>query len=74
MFRHGCCDKTILAKVGDVDIGPAIVVIIAHGNAEAPAVIRDPGLHAHIRERSVTVVVEESRVRRGPLSAQSIFR
>ena len=61
--------QAVFAEVRDVEIGPAIVIVIADGDAEAPAFVGDAGLFGHIGERAVVVVVEERGVRGGGFAA-----
>ena len=49
--------EAILAVVGDVQVFPSIIVIIADANALAPAGGSQPGLRSHIGESSVVIVV-----------------
>src|SRR5260370_28838044 len=51
--------EAILAGVGDVDIGPAVVVVVGHGYAESPALVGDAGLVGDVGEGAVVIVVEE---------------
>src|SRR5882762_6843736 len=49
--------QDISVQAGDVDIGPAVVVVVAYRAAHGKARSRDPRLVSHIRERSVMIVV-----------------
>ena len=53
--------EAVLAEVGDVDVGPAIVVVVGDGYAYAPAVVGDSGFIGDVGEGAVVIVVEESR-------------
>ena len=64
--------QAVLPQIGDVEIGPAIVVIVAHRAAKPPPVIRDSRFFRHLGKRSIAVVVEERRVRRNRLPAQCV--
>ena len=58
--------QAVLSVVADEDVGPAIVVVVANGHAESPAVVGDAGLFGNIGESAVVVVMEERCVgRRG---------
>ena len=47
--------------VGHEHIGPPVVVVVPHGNAETVAdVLRQPSRRAHIRERALAVVAIEN--------------
>ena len=63
--------EAVLAEVGDVDVGPAVVVVVADGYAEAPAVVGDAGLGRDVGEGAVVIVVEERGVRRGGLAGRA---
>ena len=56
--------EAIFAVVGNVDIGPAIVVVITYRDAESPALIRHSGFSSNIGESSVVIVVQEHGLRR----------
>ena len=49
--------QTILSVVGDVQIFPAIVVVVADAHALAPSGGGQPGFRGHIGERPVVIVV-----------------
>ena len=51
--------KTVLAKIGDVEIRPAIVVEVAHSNTESPPLIRDASVASDVGERSIVIVVKQ---------------
>ncbi len=44
------------AKVGNEQVGPAIIVVVAHGNPQAVAGVAHPGLLGHILEAEVAQV------------------
>ena len=46
-------------EISDVEVFPAVIVVIADGDAEAPAAMRDSGLRADVGESSVMIVVVE---------------
>jgi hypothetical protein len=48
-------------KAGDVDVFPAVIVVVADGHAVSPAAKIQPGLRRHIGERAVMIVVIEAR-------------
>src|SRR6266576_5250133 len=64
--------ETVLAKVGDIDIGPAVIVIIGDGNTNSPPVIGDACFWGSVGKRAVVIVVKERSFRRSRFSAQSI--
>ncbi len=64
--------EAVLSPVGDEDIGPAVVVIICDGYAEAPAIVGDAGLGRHVRKRSVMVVMKQRGMRRGLLAVERV--
>ena len=57
--------ETVLAVVGHVDVGPAIIVVIADSHTKAPSFIGHAGLCSYIRESTVVVVVEQHCARGG---------
>ena len=51
--------QNILAEVGDEQIVPSVVVVVADANALSPAGVRDAGLRGHVGEGAVAIVAEE---------------
>ncbi len=49
--------------IGHVQIGPAVVVVIADDATRSPAVVRHTSARGHVSERAVMIVMEESRMR-----------
>src|SRR5581483_2271431 len=47
-------DSTI--EIGDEEVLPPIIVVVAHGDAESPPAMRQPGLGGHVGESSIMVV------------------
>ena len=64
--------EPVVAEVGNKDVGPAVVVEIRDGHAEAPAVVGDAGLVGHVGKGSVVIVVKERGMGRGALAAERI--
>jgi hypothetical protein len=62
--------KAVLAEVGNVNVWPAIVVVVRNGNAEAPAFIGHAGLFCNIGKGSVVIIVQEHGVRRSFIALQ----
>src|ERR1017187_8188362 len=56
--------QPVFAIVRYEDIGPAVVVVVADCNAEAPAVIGHAGRRSNVGECAVVIVVEECGMRR----------
>ena len=52
--------ETVFAVVGDVDVRPAVVVVIGCGHTKSPALLVDAGPVGDIGERAVVIVVEEA--------------
>ena len=50
--------EAVLAKVRNVDIRPAVIIEIADGDSEAPALVGDSRLFSYIGERAIAIVVE----------------
>ncbi len=50
-----------VVEAGDVDVFPAIVVVVADGHAVSPAAEIEAGFRGNVGERSVVVVVVELR-------------
>ena len=48
--------EPVLAVVGDVEIFPSVVVVVADADALAPAVRGQPGLGGHVGKSSVVIV------------------
>ncbi len=51
--------QNILAEVGNEQIVPSVVVVVADAHALPPAGMRDSGLRSHVGESSVAIVAEE---------------
>src|SRR5579864_8034827 len=50
--------EAVLAEIGDIEVSPTVIVVISHGHAEAPTLIRYPGFVSDICERSVVVIMQ----------------
>ncbi len=55
--------EAVLAEIADVHIRPAVVIVIADGDAEAPAVVGYAGLCGHVRECAIVIVVKQRGMR-----------
>jgi hypothetical protein len=66
--------EAILANVGDVNVGPAVVVEVSDGDACAPAVVGDAGLGGDIGEGAVVIVAEERGVGWSSFAGERIDR
>jgi hypothetical protein len=64
--------ESVLAIIGDEDIGPAIVVEVADRHAKSPAVIGHAGLLRHVGKCPVVIVVKERGVGRGFLAIEGV--
>ena len=64
--------QPVFAIVGDINIWPAVVVVIADGHAKTPAVIGDARLGGYVSERPIMVVMKQRRVRSLALAVVSI--
>src|SRR5580700_7404110 len=62
--------KPVLSVVGNVDIGPTVVVIVGHGHAESPAFIGDAGLVGYVGKCSIVIIVKEHSARCSSLAFQ----
>ncbi len=51
-----------MPKLVTIDVGPAIVVVVADGYAKAPAIVGDAGLGGDVGEGSVVIVVKQRGV------------
>ena len=54
--------EAVFAEVADVDIGPAVVVIVCNGYADTPALVRDASFFGDVGEGAVVIVVKERRL------------
>src|SRR5450432_1110132 len=45
--------KAILSVVGDVDVGPAVIVVVADRDPKPPSLIGNPGLLSHVGKRAI---------------------
>ena len=48
--------KPILAVVGDVEVLPSIIVVVAHAHPLPPSACRESSLHRHIGESSIVII------------------
>src|SRR6185437_14482269 len=55
--------KDVGAQAGDVNIGPAIIVIVARRAAVGPAGGSDAGLVGHVRKSTIVIVVVKGATR-----------
>ena len=55
--------QNVLAEVGDEQIVPAVVVVVADANALSPARVRDSGLRGDVGKCAVAIVAEQMRRR-----------
>ena len=55
--------QNVLAEVGDEQIVPAVVVIVADANALSPSRVRDAGLRGHVGEGAVAIIAKQMRSR-----------
>ena len=62
--------EPVFAKIGYIDIGPAIVIVIADHNAKAPSLVGHSGFVSYVGESSVVIVVEQHGPRRGLCALQ----
>jgi len=53
-------EELVLSRVDHVDIGPAIVVVVADRHAHAVAFARDAGFLRYIGKRPIVVVVVQA--------------
>src|SRR5208282_35588 len=56
--------EAVLAEVRDIDIRPAIVVVVRNGDTETPALVSDARFVRHVRECAVVIVVQQHRAGR----------
>ncbi len=64
--------KPVFAEVGDVDVGPAVAIVVADDSTEAPAIVGHAGLCCDVCKGPVMIVVEQGGVRRSSLPQVSI--
>ncbi len=64
--------EPVLADVGDIQVRPSVVVVIAHRNTHAPAVIGDARFCCDVSKSAIVVVMKECRVRGGRLAAERV--
>src|SRR5690242_19696925 len=63
--------KTILARIGDVEIFPSIIVVISDANSLAPSRRDESRLRSHIGKSSVMIVVIQM-VRGSPIGGEAL--
>src|SRR5215469_10558527 len=66
--------EPVLAKIGHVDIRPAVVVVVRHSHTESPALVGDPRYSGDICECAVVVIMQEHRPWSGFLTFQGADR
>ncbi len=66
--------ETVFSEIRNVDVRPAVIVVVAHRNSETPALIRDASFVRNVCERSVVIVMEQHCARGCFLSFQSSER
>ena len=74
VIRGGQCVEAVFADVGDVDVGPAVVVKVGDGHASAPAIVGDTGLGGDVSEGAVVIVAEERGVGWGGFAGERVDR
>ena len=65
--------EAVLAQICHIQIGPAIVVVIANGNADAPAIVGHARLRRDVRKCAVVIVMKERCVRRLGFSVHGVI-
>ena len=55
--------QNVLAEVGDEQIVPSVVVVVADANTLSPARVRDSGLRSDVGESAIAIVLEKMRSR-----------
>src|SRR5450432_1403581 len=66
-------EQTVVPVIGDVKIIPAVVIVVAHANALAPARGLEPGGFRDIGERPIVIIVVKM-IRRRVLSRRTLQR
>ena len=66
--------EAILPVIGDVDVGPAIIVIVADRYAKTPAIVGNSGLFRDIGECSVVIIMKKRGVRRLDFASKRVER
>ena len=64
--------KPVLAVIRDVQIRPAVVVVIADGHAKSPSLVGDARFVRHVGKRAVVIVVKKRGARRLLFSSHCI--
>src|SRR5260370_10912331 len=64
--------ESILAVINDVQIRPAVIVEVAYRHAKPPSLIGYACLFGDVGERSVVIVMKQSRTGRAPFALESI--
>src|ERR1700722_3932301 len=62
--------QTVFAEIGYIQIRPAIVVVIAHRDTHAPAVVSNSSLLRYVSECAIVVVMEQRRMLRGSFAGK----
>jgi hypothetical protein len=65
--------QAILAVVADVDVRPAVVIVVANRDPVPPAVVRYACLHGYIGKGAVMIIAKERRLRRGCLAGLRVI-
>ena len=72
MCHRDCCGRAGSCPVGHIQIGPAIVVVVAYGNSNSPTIVGYACLFRDIGKCAIVVVMKERGVRRGGFSAERV--
>src|ERR1700734_818351 len=64
--------EAIFSEVADIDIRPAVVVVIGDCHAHTPPVVSHTRLRCHISEGAIVIVVKQCGLWRGCLSAPGV--
>src|SRR5271170_2399093 len=64
--------KAVLAEVGDIDIRPAVIVVVGDGDADTPAIIGHACLRRYIGKGAIVIVVKERSMGRSCFTVYSV--
>ena len=60
--------QPVLTVVSDIEVWPAVIIIISHRYAESPALVCNTCSLRRVAEGAIMIVVEEHGARRGLLA------
>src|ERR1035441_5994660 len=64
--------EAVLTVIGYIEVGPAVVVVIAYGAPVSPTVVGNSGRACHLGECAIVIIMKERRVWRSGFARKRI--